>query len=79
MDGRWLSTEETARELRLHPQTVRQMIEAKRLPGYRFGHAYRVDSGELAEFVSKSRVGADVAGTAAGAGDRAESRRAVCG
>jgi excisionase family DNA binding protein len=51
MDGRWLSTEETARELRLHPQTVRQMIEAKRLPGHRFGRAYRVDSGELAEFV----------------------------
>jgi hypothetical protein len=54
------------------------MIEAKRLPGHRFGHAYRVDSGELAEFVQKSRVGADAAGDAAGARDRAEARQAVC-
>ena len=71
MDGRWLSTDETARVLGVHPETVPKMIGAKRLPAYRFGHAYRVDSGELAEFVRKSRT---CAGDAAGA-----AHQAVCG
>lgn len=66
-DGRWLETADVALELGLSKPTVRRMAAAGRLPAHRFGRAYKVDPGDLAEFIVKSRTdSADAADRVAG-------------
>jgi excisionase family DNA binding protein len=74
MDERWLSTSDAGRELRRSPRTARRLAASGRLTARRFGRAWWVQERDLAEFMRKSRTGADTAEDAAGAG-----RQAVCG
>jgi excisionase family DNA binding protein len=44
----YMTLEEAARELRVHPQTLRRWIRAGQFPAHRFGKQYRVTPEDLA-------------------------------
>ena len=42
--ARWpVTAEEVAKHLRLHPVTVRSLLAKGRIPGVKFGRAWRID------------------------------------
>ena len=47
----WLTVEEIAQELKLHPDTIREYIRKKQLPAFRFGTNYRVKRVDYDKFV----------------------------
>lgn len=60
MSGKFLSVAQVARELDVSEATVRRTIARGALPAHQFGgRRYSVDSGELADFIAKSRAKAD--------------------
>ena len=50
-DKDWMSVEDIATQLDLHPDTVRGWIRNKTLPAFKFGHVYRVKRKDYEEFV----------------------------
>ncbi len=50
-DTQWISVEDIADQLGLHPDTVRGWIRNKSLPAFKFGHVYRVKRIDYEEFV----------------------------
>lgn len=46
----YLTPEEAAELLKLHPETVRQMLREGRLPGAKFGDVWRVRRADLDAF-----------------------------
>ena len=59
-DKDWISVEDIADELGLHPDTVRGWIRNKTLPAFKFGHVYR-SSGLITEEFVRSRSTRDMA------------------
>ena len=51
-----LSTGEIAEILKISDKTVRNMIEAGEIPGYRIGNQYRVKVEDFNEYLEKSRI-----------------------
>lgn len=49
---RSLTAKQTAEFLHMHPQTVRRLLAAKKLPGRRIGKCWFVDAVALAKLVS---------------------------
>ena len=52
----WLTVDEIAQELKLHPDTIREYIRKKELPAYRFGRDYRVRKEDYEEWLKKRRT-----------------------
>jgi len=52
----WLTVEEIAQELKLHPDTIREYIRKKQLIAYRFGRDYRVKKEDYEEFLKKRKT-----------------------
>lgn len=50
-DKDWISVEDIADELGLHPDTVRGWIRNKTLPAFKFGHVYRIRRVDYEAFV----------------------------
>jgi len=48
----WLSVEDIANDLHIHPDTVRGWIRAKRLKAFKFGRDYRVKRDDYERFVN---------------------------
>lgn len=55
-DG-WLSSDETARVLGVTVRTVYRLVDAGRLPAYRFGRVIRFRRHEVDAFIESSRIG----------------------
>jgi len=53
MSIQWLSVEDIAKELNVHPDTVRGWIRAKQLKAFRFGRDYRVKREDFDKFVDE--------------------------
>ncbi len=47
----WLSVEDIANDLHVHPDTVRGWIRAKQLKAFKFGRDYRVKHDDYQKFV----------------------------
>ena len=52
MSTEWLSVEEIAHGLKVHPDTVRGWIRTKKLRAFKFGRDYRVKREDYDKFVS---------------------------
>ena len=48
----YLTVEEAAGQLQLHPHTVRRILSAGGLPGRKIGKVWRIPADELAEFMA---------------------------
>jgi len=53
MSTDWLSVEDIANDLHVHPDTVRGWIRAKQLKAFKFGRDYRVKSADYRKFVDE--------------------------
>lgn len=53
-----LSTEEAAKRLDLHPETVRRFIREGVLRGVKIGRFHRLEEGEIAAYVERLKAGA---------------------
>ena len=53
MSTQWLSVEDIANELSIHPDTVRGWIRAKQLKAFKFGRDYRVKREDYDKFVEE--------------------------
>lgn len=53
-----LSTEETARRLGVHVETVRRLLRSGTLHGVKIGHVHRIEEGEISAYVERLRAGA---------------------
>jgi excisionase family DNA binding protein len=53
-----LSTEETARRLGVHVETVRRLLRSGTLRGVKIGHVHRIEEGEISAYVERLRAGA---------------------
>ena len=62
MSGPFISVEQAAGELRLHPKTVLRHIRSGRLPATRVGKSYRIDRAGLDAFAGVTSGHADTAG-----------------
>jgi excisionase family DNA binding protein len=51
MSMQWLSVEEIAHELNVHPDTVRGWIRTKKLRAFKFGRDYRVKPEDYQKFL----------------------------
>ncbi len=51
MSDEWLTVEEIAQQLKLHPDTIREYIRKKQLPAFRFGTSYRIKRVDYDKFV----------------------------
>jgi|SRR5215211_4879922 len=58
----FLSVDEVADFLRVHPQTVRRWVHAGRLPAAKIGQQYRISVLELERFLSEGQVSPKVRG-----------------
>ncbi len=52
---KFYTTDEVAEMLRLHAQTVRNLLLEKRLGGIKIGMEWRVSEEDLTEFIKKNR------------------------
>ena len=52
----WMSTPDTARLLGVTTRTVYRMVDAGRLPAYRFGRVIRFRRHEIGQFIGASLV-----------------------
>lgn len=50
-EERWLTVEEVAERLRLHPETVRRMLRRGELPGKRLLGQWRISEAELRDYM----------------------------
>lgn len=51
----FLTVKEVAKELRLHEETVKQMLRAGQMPGYKFGNVWRIDKDEYEAWLKQRR------------------------
>jgi len=54
-DIRYLTIEEAAQLLRIHPDTVRRLLREKRLPGKKIGREWRISQEALDNFVREEK------------------------
>jgi excisionase family DNA binding protein len=52
MNTEWLSVEDIANELNVHPDTVRGWIRTRQLKAFKFGRDYRVKREDYIKFVN---------------------------
>lgn len=53
MSTDWLSVEDIANDLHIHPDTVRGWIRTKQLKAFKFGRDYRVKRDDYKRFVDE--------------------------
>lgn len=53
-----LTVNETAKILRLNPETVARYIREGKIPAIKFGRVWRVEEKDLEEFIKKRKTGA---------------------
>jgi excisionase family DNA binding protein len=53
-----LSTEETARRLGVHPETVRRLLRSGGLRGVKIGHVHRIEEAEISAYVERLKADA---------------------
>lgn len=51
MDDEFISVEEAAKRLGLHPDSIRRFIRNKELKAFRFGGVYRIKKTDFEEFI----------------------------
>jgi excisionase family DNA binding protein len=51
MDDEFISVEEAARRLGLHPDSIRRFIRKQELKAFRFGGVYRIRKTDFEEFI----------------------------
>jgi excisionase family DNA binding protein len=51
MDDEFISVEEAAKRLGLHPDSIRRFIRKKELKAFRFGGVYRIRKTDFEEFI----------------------------
>ncbi len=56
MEDEFLTSEEVAQKLKLHPGTVRRMLARGEIPGRRLGKEWRVSAIELQKFIAGVEV-----------------------
>lgn len=56
MNDTYLSIAEAADKLQVSERTIRNWIEAGKLPAYRFGLAYRIKTEDFESFIESSKV-----------------------
>jgi len=49
----YLTVEEVAQRLKLHPDTVARLLREKKLPGYKVAGSWRISPSELREWMEK--------------------------
>jgi len=49
----YLTVEEVAQRLKLHPDTVARLLREKKLPGYKVAGSWRISLSELREWMEK--------------------------
>lgn len=54
-DIRYLTIEEAATLLRMHPDTVRRLLREKRLPGKKVGREWRISQEVLDKFLTENK------------------------
>jgi len=59
MENDYLEPDEIARQLRVHPDTVRGWIRKKQLPAVRLGTVYRVKRSDLEKFLMERHTVGD--------------------
>jgi excisionase family DNA binding protein len=52
---RYLTIDEVAQLLRIHPDTVRRLLREKRLPGKKIGREWRISQEALDNFVREEK------------------------
>jgi excisionase family DNA binding protein len=52
MQDEFLTAEEVAERLKMHPRTVRRMLARGDIPGRRLGKGWRVSATELQKFIA---------------------------
>jgi excisionase family DNA binding protein len=55
-DIEWLSTQEAARRLGITTRTLYRFVDQGELPAYRMGRVIRLQSVDIDEFITKSRI-----------------------
>lgn len=63
---RYLTIEQAAELLHLHPDTVRRFLRQKRLPGKKVGHEWRISSEALDNFMQSREADNGEAGRGSG-------------
>jgi excisionase family DNA binding protein len=53
MEPEYLTAEQVAEKLQMHPTIIRRMLAAGELPGRKLGKSWRVVASELREFMSQ--------------------------
>lgn len=51
----YLTPEEVARKLRLHPDTVARLLRQGKLPGYKVAGSWRINTAELEAWIKNQR------------------------
>ena len=51
MDDEFISVDEAAKRLGLHPDSIRRFIRTKELKAFRFGGVYRIRKTDFEEFI----------------------------
>ena len=59
MDDEFISVEDAAKRLGLHPDSIRRFIRKKQLPAYRFGGVYKIKSSDFEKFIKDHATIAD--------------------
>jgi len=59
MSIEWLSVDDIASELRVHPDTVRGWIRTRKLKAFKFGRDYRVKREDYQKFVDSRALDED--------------------
>jgi excisionase family DNA binding protein len=59
MTAQWLTVEDVAKELNVHPETVRIWIRERELNAVAFKRAYRIRRSDLDEFIRRHETMGD--------------------
>jgi excisionase family DNA binding protein len=55
-EDEYISVDDAAKQLSLHPDSVRRWIRDKELPAYRFRGVYRIKKSDFEKFIKEHRT-----------------------
>jgi excisionase family DNA binding protein len=59
LDDEFISVEDAAKRLGLHPDSIRRFIRTKQLPAYKFGGVYKIKKSDFEKFIKDHATIAD--------------------
>lgn len=59
----WIGVDEAGAMLKLHPNTVRTLVNTQKIPGIRLGSSYRIDRERLEKMIEAKLDACELAGS----------------